>query len=285
MPKRLTIEFIRFKFDREGYNLLTKEYKNCDQKLKYICPNGHRHNISWSNFRCGHRCSYCAGQGKLTIEFIRSEFAKEGYILLTRGYKNNRQKLDYICPEGHKHFIRWYNWKNRQRCPYCDGQGKLTIEFIRSEFAEEGYYLLTTMYINSQQELDYICPKEHKHNITWNRWQQGQRCNICAYIKLSGEGNSQWKGGIACEPYCSIWLDKEFKESIKERDNHQCQNPDCWGTGGKLIGHHIDYNKKNCAPSNIITICDSCNGRANFNREYWQDFYTGIVIKRGVVNV
>ena len=34
---------------------------------------------------------------KKTIEFIRSEFAKENYKLLTTEYRNNRQKLDYIC--------------------------------------------------------------------------------------------------------------------------------------------------------------------------------------------
>ena len=90
---------------------------------------------------------------------------------------------------------------------------------------------------------------------------------------VMGRNNPNWRGGIACEPYCQIWFNKEFKKSILERDNYQCQNPGCYGTGSRLAGHHIDYNKKNCDPSNIITLCDSCNSRANFNRKYWMNFY------------
>ena len=36
-----------------------------------------------------------------------------------------------------------------------------------------------------------------------------------------GENNPNWKGGISCEPYCDVWLDKHFKESIKERDGYK----------------------------------------------------------------
>ena len=95
--------------------------------------------------------------------------------------------------------------------------------------------------------------------------------------KYCGEHNPNWKGGISCEPYCDVWLDKDFRESILERDNHQCQNPDCWQKNGVLTIHHIDYNKKNCRPDNLITLCNSCNARANFNREQWTKFYKEIV--------
>ena len=55
-----------------------------------------------------------------------------------------------------------------------------------------------------------------------------------------------WKGGISCEPYCDVWLDKEFKESIKERDDYQCQNLDCWRNCNHLplAIHHIDMTRK-----------------------------------------
>jgi len=94
-----------------------------------------------------------------------------------------------------------------------------------------------------------------------------------------GENNPNWKGGISCEPYCDAWDDKEYKDSIKERDNYQCQNPDCYGISKKLCLHHIDYNKKNCSPNNLITLCNSCNSRANYNREYWKKLYTDVISK------
>ena len=66
----------------------------------------------------------CAKNRKLKIEFIRAEFKKEGYELLTTVYKNNRQKLKYICPMGHKHSVTWKSWnsKNKQRSPFCNNK-------------------------------------------------------------------------------------------------------------------------------------------------------------------
>ncbi len=98
--------------------------------------------------------------------------------------------------------------------------------------------------------------------------------------KYCGPESGNWKGGISAEPYCDIWLDKNYKQSIRDRDNNECQNPDCWKTSKKLCGHHIDYDKKNCHPWNVITLCNSCNARANINREYWIKFYQTIMNKK-----
>lgn len=179
MSKKLTIEFIRSEFEKEGYTLLTKTYKNSRQKLKYICPRGHKHVMDWSHWRLGVRCPYCYGNIKLTIEFIRAEFAKEGYILLTTVYEGNKRKLDYICPEGHKHSIRWNDWQRGKRCPYCAKRPPINIEFVRKQFRKEGYILLTKVYENAHTKLHYICSKGHKYFITWNNWVHGRRCFYC----------------------------------------------------------------------------------------------------------
>jgi len=275
------IKFVRQSFELSGYKLLTLEYINAHQKLDYVCPEGHSHSITWNNWQRGQRCPYCAGNGKEDISFIKSKFEKEGYTFLTNKYINCTGKLNYICPNGHRHSISWDTWKNQhQRCPYCAGNAKLTIEFIRLEFAKEHYKLLTKKYINCDQKLDYICSEGHIGNISWDSWKQGKRCVICGHIKVSGSNHPNWKGGISCEPYCDVWLDKEFKESIKERDNYICQNPDCWGTSKRLDIHHIDYVKKNCKPNNLITLCRSCNSRANVNRKWHTDWYRIIMNKK-----
>lgn len=103
----------------------------------------------------------------------------------------------------------------------------------------------------------------------------------CNYGKsFIGELNPNWKGGIACEPYCDIWTDKEYKESIKERDGYKCLNPECSEQHTLLHLHHINYNKKDCRPNNIITLCVSCNGKANHNRDWHQSWYQAIINKR-----
>jgi hypothetical protein len=98
-------------------------------------------------------------------------------------------------------------------------------------------------------------------------------------IKMSGKGNPNWKGGLSYEPYCPVWKDKEYKQNIKERDGNKCQNPSCKGESKRLCIHHIDYNKKNCKPSNLITVCFSCNARANFNRNMWENLYENLINK------
>ena len=101
-------------------------------------------------------------------------------------------------------------------------------------------------------------------------------------ISISGPNNFNWRGGSSCEPYCYEWSD-ELRQMIKERDNYKCQNPDCWKTAKRLGVHHIDYNKKQCSPSNLITLCTSCNVRANKDRDYWEKFYRNIMIKRSLI--
>jgi len=192
-----TIEFINLKFKEEGYILLTTEYINSKQKLEYICPNGHKHSITWSKWQQKRRCPYCNSKSKKDIEFIRSEFAEKGYKLLAKKYINNTQKLKYICPRGHRHSIAWAGWQRGHRCPCFAGRLFIDINFINSEFAKENYQLLTTGYVNAHQKLDYICPKGHKHSITWGHWQQGKRCPFCHYERLAtifcGSGASNWK--------------------------------------------------------------------------------------------
>lgn len=276
-----TIKFIRSEFEKGGYILLTKIYKNAHQKLEYICPEGHRHSINWNHWQQGCRCPYCANNVKLIIEFIRKQFAKEGYQLLTIEYKNSFQKLDYICPKGHKHSITWGHWQQGCRCPHCANNGKPTIEFIRAKFAKEGYELLTKIYKNCYQKLKYMCPSGHKHFISWTNWRIGKRCPICYRNNNFGPNHPNWKGGVSFEPYCPIWKDKEYAEFIKQRDGYKCLNPYCNSKNpNDLTRHHINYNKKDCRKENLITACRSCNTGANFDREWHEAWYKAIMHMR-----
>ena len=93
--------------------------------------------------------------------------------------------------------------------------------------------------------------------------------------KLSREGNPNWQGGMSFLPYPSIF-DSELKQFIRKRDNNECQNPFCNYLSKKLTVHHIDFNKDNCSQFNLITLCVSCNSKAN-NKYRWQRLYKKIV--------
>ncbi len=89
-----------------------------------------------------------------------------------------------------------------------------------------------------------------------------------------GERNYNWKGGISFEPY-TIQFNRQLKELIRNRDNYQCQlcgMPECENIR-KLDVHHIDYNKKNCLPNNLISLCRKCHWKTNNNRNYWENYF------------
>ena len=91
---------------------------------------------------------------------------------------------------------------------------------------------------------------------------------------LSGEKMPNWKGGLSYLPYSVDWTEI-LRESIRQRDNHICYECETHQDelDRKLAVHHIDYNKQNCDPENLISLCRSCHTKTNFNREYWINYF------------
>jgi len=68
----------------------------------------------------------------------------------------------------------------------------------------------------------------------------------------------------------------ELKELIRIRDNYRCQlcgMPESENIR-KLDIHHIDYKRKNCLPSNLISLCRSCHMKTNKNRDKYQKYFS-----------
>ena len=277
---KFTIEQVKKLFEQEDYILISKEYTNSITKLAYQCSKGHKHSIIWNAWRQGQRCPTCAGVTKPTLEQVRNLFEKEGYELLSSEYANSKAKLNYTCSKGHKHSMKWNSWQQGKRCPTCVGVTKPTLDQIKYSFAKEKYILLSKDYINNKTKLDYRCSKGHEHSMSLVNWNSGHRCITCCTLSRFGSNHPNWKGGISFEPYCQIWKDKEYKQDIRNRDNNKCLNPYCSNSNSILTIHHIDYNKKNCQPSNLITVCNSCNGMANKDRDWHTAWYQALMYMR-----
>jgi len=164
--KKLTYNFVRKKFEKEGYTLISQTYKNAHSKLEYICSNGHGHAMIWNSWQQGQRCPYCSGKAKKDIDFVRKKFKKEGYVLISPVYKNSCSKLEYICPKGHNHATRWTNWQQGQRCVYCSGMRyrNWAQEKINSFITYRGY-------VRSITDKNY---RKYKHIINPNNLKRGR---------------------------------------------------------------------------------------------------------------
>ncbi len=123
-----------------------------------------------------------------------------------------------------------------------------------------------------------ILSKEHKEKI---KETQKKTYFDCSGIKHSniyknklrelnlGEKNPMWKGGISFEPYSVDWTET-LKRSIRERDHYICQLCNQYGN----VVHHIDYNKQNCSPKNLITLGLHLIHKVNTNRNYWIKYFS-----------
>ena len=84
-----------------------------------------------------------------------------------------------------------------------------------------------------------------------------------------GKKNPAWNGGISFMPYPPEF-NVILRESILVRDRFICRlcgiKPE---EKKELHPHHIDYDKENCYPDNLITLCHSCHSKTNHHRKEW----------------
>ncbi|MCK5019701.1 MAG: hypothetical protein KAS32_21765 [Candidatus Peribacteraceae bacterium] len=173
-----TVEFVRGKFNTEGYTLLEKEYINSTVKMKYSCSNGHTNLMTWNNWRNGSRCPNCV---KTSYSKVVEGFKRKGYKVLSKEeeYTFAKFKFRFICPAGHSSSMNWYNFKRGCLCGLCAPNAKKNIEEVREAFLLRGYILLSSIYIQEHGDLNFICPNGHKYSITWSNFKKGQDCAKC----------------------------------------------------------------------------------------------------------
>ena len=101
--------------------------------------------------------------------------------------------------------------------------------------------------------------------------------------KISGDKNVNWIDGRAAinNQYPKEWTNS-LRNDIRLRDNDTCQV--CLRSGTflqELLSiHHIDYDKNNCDPTNLITTCRKCHTKTNFNRDVWQRYFEQLQIAK-----
>lgn len=85
---------------------------------------------------------------------------------------------------------------------------------------------------------------------------------------------SNWQGGKSFEKY-SLLFDQQMKDRVRTRDNFVCQLcgvPELEGRR-RLDVHHIDYDKKNSCIDNLISLCQKCHLKTNYDRARWKELF------------
>lgn len=177
--RKHSVEYIKEYLSNFGFELLD-EYKGVNIPMLLKCPNGHiTSTITFTNFRRKPACPVCGKRAKLTYEFVKEQFEKEGHILVSTEYKNANTPLDVICSEGHEWRVTYGNYYAGKRCGKCVNNQKLSQEHIEVQFEKEGYKVLSE-YVRASDPLIIQCDKGHVTNtLSWNNFQRGERCCVC----------------------------------------------------------------------------------------------------------
>jgi hypothetical protein len=107
--------------------------------------------------------------------------------------------------------------------------------------------------------------------------QTKEKMSIARKGRFVGEKSWNWKGGLSFEPYSTDWTGT-LKRAIRERDHYVCQLCGKLQSDEAFSIHHIDYDKKNCSPDNLITLCRKCHIKTNADRGKWKLYFMSKVI-------
>ena len=181
------------------------------------------------------------------------------------GFKNPKEigKKISLAKKGKKRLPFSKKWKknlssaHKGKIPWNKGLTKETdIRILNS--SKKLSETIKKLGIKPPSPLGKHFSKSHKENLAKSH--QGEKCNF-------------WKGGISFEPYPSEF-NNQRKTFIRERDNFICQ---LCGKYPVFDVHHIDYDKKNCKPENLILLCRICHNKTNGNRNYWTNYFKQII--------
>jgi hypothetical protein len=178
--KKHEYSFVYNFFRKNNCKLLSKEYWNVRTHLQYICKCGNKSSICFKHFKRGHRCMKCGGKEKLTFEFVNEYFKQNDCQLLSTEYLNSHSKLRYICKCGNKSSIRFFDFKNGNRCIKCSGSEKHTFEYVNEYFKNNNCELLSKEYLTAHAKLDYICKCGNKSSMAFSNFKNGHRCMKCS---------------------------------------------------------------------------------------------------------
>ena len=187
MTKKKTHE----EFVTEVYNLVGNDYKVLSKYInnnKYVLMKHnkcqHEWDISPNNFLRGRRCPNCAGSIQYTYEQVKQFIESLGYELISKEYKNNKQKLIFKDKDGYYYMITFDNIKKGcipdkfiKSNPYTIQNIKLWCKLNNKEFK-----LLSDTYEGADKYLQWKCLKEECGEIfeaNWGNIQTGYNCGVC----------------------------------------------------------------------------------------------------------
>ena len=231
---------------------------------------------------------------KLTLQQAQQTFIDKGATPLFTEYHGVEYKYPFICCNQDKgcknqHSMPLSKIKDRGDIPQCKRctnklksqkaqisqklfaykQRTCFEKIIKPYFNECGLTLITVVYKDSHQKLEFKCKCGNLHFIRWYQCKRGQilRCKECQlkYSYLRGSENRNWNPNLTDEDRKKNSLKvrgtkgRHWTQNVLIQANFTCAL--CGKKGGKLVAHHLynyaDYPDKRFDEDNGVCICRS----------------------------
>lgn len=197
MAKKISYKEVRSEFENRGYKLLEETYVNAKTKMKFLCPHhlDKETFITYDSFKRGSGCRFCSIEKRsrkqaLSYKDVETTFRKQGLILLPdQKYTNARTPLNFICENGHEGNTTVRSIREQGTgCRDCSNNRlselyRLPYKKVKQEFEEFGYILTSEVYVNTEKNLNYICPNGHTGTMNLSNFRNGKRCSTCRQSK------------------------------------------------------------------------------------------------------
>jgi hypothetical protein len=175
---------------------------------------------------------------------------------------------DFVAIKKKRGFLGTrFNWTGKKHSEETKRKMSLSAKGKKkSPFSKEWRENLSKARMGNKNNLGHKASEETRKKMS----ESHKKNPVKYWLGKGGEGHPTWRGGLSFEPY-GLEFNKDLKEVIRNRDRRKCQI--CEKTElenkAKLSVHHIDYDKKNNNPNNLISLCISCHQQTNYNRKHW----------------
>lgn len=249
--KKYTYDQVKSMVEAKGYRLISTEYKGVKDKLIMSCPiHGEFTKTLDHLVNQDTKCPTCSKLSnppvnKHTIEFVRSEFTKRGYKLISNEYISSKDKLIAVCKKHGEFKICYDKLRAGQLCQECAKENsinkrKLQYHDVKERVESLGYELISKTYTNEHEKLIIRCSKHGVFRQCMNRMKEGSGCQKCAFEetskRMSGKNSRFWKDGRTS---LIIQLRNEIKPWAKEQYKRAGYRCEITGRKGKLNVHHM----------------------------------------------
>jgi len=101
------------------------------------------------------------------------------YTLVSDSYKNNKIKLETLCPNGHRWFVRWSDFRVGKRCPCETNNMPITKEVVIEVLKVYGFDLVSDTYVDNKTPIKIRCTHGHTTEMSYSHFYNRPHCSEC----------------------------------------------------------------------------------------------------------